>query len=176
MSDRLTDEPVAGIHRIAVPTPFAVGRINCYLLTGEPLTLVDTGPNSGTALDYLERGLAELGFRIEDLELVVLTHQHMDHEGLLQIIARRSGAEVAAFAGLAQWLANFRASTAGDDQYAQTVMRAHGIARRRDRGARLAHRGPACVRLGGPARATAERRRHGDDGWARIQRPSSAGA
>ncbi len=116
-----------GIHRIAVPTPFAVGRVNCYVLTGEPLTLVDTGPNSGSSLDYLERGLAELGFRVEDLELVVLTHQHMDHEGLLQIIARRSGAEIAAFVGLAPWLANFRESTAGDDRYAQAIMRKHGI-------------------------------------------------
>ncbi len=86
------------------------GRVNCYLLEGEPLTLVDTGPNSGTALDRLERGLAEHGFRIEDLELIVLTHQHMDHEGLLEIVARRSGAEVAAFAPLAPWLADYRAS------------------------------------------------------------------
>ncbi len=127
MSLPLTDEAVAGIHRIAVPTPFAIGRVNCYVLTGEPLTLVDTGPNSGTSLDYLERGLAEVGFRIEDLELVVVTHQHMDHEGLLEIVARRSGADVAAFAGLAPWLADFRESTAGDDRYAQGIMRRHGI-------------------------------------------------
>jgi glyoxylase-like metal-dependent hydrolase (beta-lactamase superfamily II) len=123
----LTDEPVAGIRRIAVPTPFAVGRINCYLLTGDPLTLVDTGPNSGTSLDYLERGLAEHGVRIEDLELIVLTHQHMDHEGLLEILARRSGADVAAFAALLPWIADYRASAAADDAYAQTIMRHHGL-------------------------------------------------
>ncbi len=98
MTAGLTEEVAAGVHRIAVPTPFAVGRVNCYLLTGEPLTLVDTGLNSGTSLDYLERALTEIGVRIEDLELIVLTHQHMDHEGLLEILARRSGAEVAAFA------------------------------------------------------------------------------
>ena len=34
--------------------PFAVGRVNCYLLEDEPLTLVDTGPNSGKALDELQ--------------------------------------------------------------------------------------------------------------------------
>ncbi len=100
MTGALTDEVAPGVHRIAVPTPFAVGRINCYLLTGDPLTLVDTGPNSGTSLDYLERALTELGVRIEDLELIVLTHQHMDHEGLLEVIARRSEAQVAAFAPL----------------------------------------------------------------------------
>ena len=86
----------AGIHRIALPTPFLVGRVNCYLIEDEPLTLIDTGPNSGKSLDELERALAAHGHRIEDLELIVLTHQHMDHLGLLEILARRSGAEVAA--------------------------------------------------------------------------------
>jgi hypothetical protein len=37
----------AGIHRLSIPTPFAVGRVNAYLIEDEPLTLVDAGPNSG---------------------------------------------------------------------------------------------------------------------------------
>ena len=37
----------AGIHCIPIPTPFLVGRVNCYLIEDDPLTLVDTGPNSG---------------------------------------------------------------------------------------------------------------------------------
>ena len=52
-----------GIHALPIPTPFAVGRVNVYLLDDDPLTLVDTGPNSGRALDELERGLAALGRR-----------------------------------------------------------------------------------------------------------------
>ncbi len=128
MSVGTLTEPLApGVHRIAVPTPFAVGEVNCYLLTGDPLTLIDTGPNSGTGLDHLERALAEHGRRVEDLELVVLTHQHMDHEGLLEILERRSGAEVAALAALAPWLADYRASARADDAYAQAVMRRNGI-------------------------------------------------
>jgi glyoxylase-like metal-dependent hydrolase (beta-lactamase superfamily II) len=123
----LADEPITGIHRLPVPTPFAVGPINCYLLTGDPLTLIDTGPNAGTSLDTLERALAECGVHIEDLELIVLTHQHMDHEGLLEIVARRSGAETAAFAPLKPWLADYRNSAAGDDAYAQSVMTANGV-------------------------------------------------
>jgi glyoxylase-like metal-dependent hydrolase (beta-lactamase superfamily II) len=86
----------AGIHRLQIPTPFAVGRVNCYLLEDDPLTLVDTGPNSGKSLDELEHQLSELGHSISDLELVILTHQHIDHLGLVEIIASRSGADVAA--------------------------------------------------------------------------------
>ncbi len=117
----------AGIHRIALPTPFLVGRVNCYLLEDEPLTLIDTGPNSGKSLDDLERALAAHGRRIEDLELIVLTHQHMDHLGLLEILARRSGAEVAAFHLLGPYLADFSRSAAADDEFAQAVMRRHGV-------------------------------------------------
>jgi glyoxylase-like metal-dependent hydrolase (beta-lactamase superfamily II) len=117
----------AGIHRIALPTPFLVGRVNCYLIEDEPLTLIDTGPNSGKSLDDLERALAAHGRKIEDLELIVLTHQHMDHLGLLEILARRSGAEVAALDVLAPYLANFSRSAAADDEFAQGVMRRHGI-------------------------------------------------
>jgi glyoxylase-like metal-dependent hydrolase (beta-lactamase superfamily II) len=117
----------AGIHRLAIPTPFLVGRVNCYLIDDDPLTLVDTGPNSGKSLDELQRALAEHGRRIEDLQLIVITHQHMDHLGLLEILTRRSGAEVAALAALAPYLGSFAANAAADDEFAQAIMRRHGI-------------------------------------------------
>jgi glyoxylase-like metal-dependent hydrolase (beta-lactamase superfamily II) len=117
----------AGIHRLAVPTPFLVGRVNCYLIEDRPLTLVDTGPNSGKSLDELEQSLGALGHRVEDLELIVITHQHMDHLGLLEILARRSGAEVAALDLLVGYLSNFSASAAQDDEFAMGIMRRHGV-------------------------------------------------
>ena len=61
----------AGIHRLALPTPFLVGRVNAYLIEDEPLTLVDSGPELGKALDELEQALAAHGHAIEDLELIV---------------------------------------------------------------------------------------------------------
>jgi glyoxylase-like metal-dependent hydrolase (beta-lactamase superfamily II) len=90
----------AGIHRIALPTPFPIGRVNVYLLEGEPLTLVDTGCNTGTSLEALEGALRELGHAIADIDLLLLTHEHLDHIGLAEIIAHRSGCRVAAFAPL----------------------------------------------------------------------------
>jgi glyoxylase-like metal-dependent hydrolase (beta-lactamase superfamily II) len=118
-----------GIHRLAIPTPFAVGRVNCWLIDDDPLTLVDTGPNSGKALDELERALAGHGRRIEDLERVVITHQHIDHEGLVAIIARRSGAEICALDRLAPMLADFGATMERDDELAEALMLRHGIPR-----------------------------------------------
>jgi glyoxylase-like metal-dependent hydrolase (beta-lactamase superfamily II) len=117
----------AGIHPLSIATPFLVGRVNCYLIEDEPLTLVDTGPNSGTAFDELEQALGAHGHSIEELELLVLTHQHMDHTGLLEIIVRRSGAAVAGFGPLAPWLADYEQSAAAADAYAQQIMRRHGV-------------------------------------------------
>jgi len=119
----------AGIHCLPIPTPFAVGRVNCYLIEDDPLTLVDTGPNSGLALDELERALREHGHRIEDLERIVITHQHLDHLGLVGILARRSGAEVCALDLLAPVLEEFGAHAERDDELAEALMLRHGIPR-----------------------------------------------
>ncbi len=116
------------IHRIAIPTPWAVGRINTYLVDDDPLTLVDTGPNSGVALDELERGLAEHGRRVEDLERIVITHHHPDHEGLLGVLHRRSGAEVCALDRATDWLADWQGQMKLDDIHAANLMRQHGVA------------------------------------------------
>ncbi len=126
-ADGLAAAAEQGIHCLALPTPFLVGRVNCYLIEDEPLTLLDTGPNSGKSLDELEQALASHGRTIEQLELIVLTHQHMDHLGLLEIIARRSGAEVAAFHQLTGYLENFSASATADDEFSQAIMRRHGV-------------------------------------------------
>jgi glyoxylase-like metal-dependent hydrolase (beta-lactamase superfamily II) len=117
----------AGIHRLPIPTPFAVGRVNCYLIDDEPLTLIDTGPNSGKALDELQRQLAELGHPLESIELVILTHQHLDHLGLAEIVSERSGADVAAIDVAVPFFENFADDAERDDQYAVALMRRHGI-------------------------------------------------
>jgi glyoxylase-like metal-dependent hydrolase (beta-lactamase superfamily II) len=117
----------AGIYRLAIPTPFQVGRVNAYLIEDDPLTLIDCGPNSGKALDELEQALAAHGRRIEEIELLVITHQHIDHFGLAAIVARRSGADVAALDLLAPFLSRFGEEAERDDAFAEAIMLRHGI-------------------------------------------------
>jgi glyoxylase-like metal-dependent hydrolase (beta-lactamase superfamily II) len=123
----LEQAALAGIHRFAIPTPFAVGRVNCYLIEDGPLTLVDTGPNSGKALDELTARLGERGHSIDDLELIVVTHQHIDHLGLVEILVEHSGAEVAALGAAAERLASFDEDAEKDDAFAVEVMLRNGI-------------------------------------------------
>jgi glyoxylase-like metal-dependent hydrolase (beta-lactamase superfamily II) len=115
------------IHALAIPTPFMVGRVNCYLIEDEPLTLIDVGPNSGQSLDALESALREHRYTIEDLERIVLTHQHTDHVGLIGILARRSGAEVVTLDRLAPVVEDFNAHAELDDELAEALMLRHGI-------------------------------------------------
>lgn len=125
--DLLARAAKAGIHRLAIPTPFMVGRVNAYLIEDSPLTLIDSGPNSGKALDELEQALAARGHTIEDIELLVITHQHIDHFGLASILARRSGAEVAALGPLGPYLRDYRQAAELDDRFAEQTMLLHGI-------------------------------------------------
>lgn len=117
----------AGIHRLAIPTPFMVGRVNAYLIEDSPLTLIDSGPNSGKALDELEQALAARGHAIEDIELLVVSHQHIDHFGLASILARRSGAEVAALDVLGPFLAAYGKESDLEDRFAQEIMLSNGV-------------------------------------------------
>ena len=128
----MSDDPfapaaAAGIHRLAIPTPFAVGRVNVYLIEDQPLTLVDAGPNSGTSFDELQRGITGLGHQLEDIELVILTHQHIDHLGLVSLVAAHSGADVAAIDAAVPFVENFSVEAQADDDFARETMLRHGI-------------------------------------------------
>jgi glyoxylase-like metal-dependent hydrolase (beta-lactamase superfamily II) len=127
VSDPFAPAAEAGIHRLAIPTPFAVGRVNVYLIEDDPLTLVDSGPNSGRSLDELQRALAELGHPLEDIALIIVTHQHIDHIGLVDIVASHSGAEVAAIDAAVPFIENYSEAAAADDEFAAKIMLRHGI-------------------------------------------------
>jgi glyoxylase-like metal-dependent hydrolase (beta-lactamase superfamily II) len=117
----------AGIRRLRIPTPFAVGRVNCYLIEDDPLTLVDTGPNSGKSLDELQNQLADAGYGIDQIGLVVITHQHIDHLGLVEIVAAHSGAEVAAIDVVVPFIESYGTDSERDDEFAGGLMRRYGI-------------------------------------------------
>jgi glyoxylase-like metal-dependent hydrolase (beta-lactamase superfamily II) len=115
-----------GVHTISVRTPFTVGRANCYLLLGAPLTLVDTGPLYPEALADLEAGFSEAGQRLDDLELLLLTHQHADHVGLAGRLKEQTGCVVAAHETLLPILADAERNAQAQAAYQASVLRVHG--------------------------------------------------
>lgn len=115
--------------RIALPTPFAIGPVNVYLLRTDPLVLVDAGPRTPEALAALEQGLAGAGHRIEDVGVLLLTHQHVDHVGLASTIVERSGARVAGARGLAAYLADHELACGREECYGIALLGLHGVPR-----------------------------------------------
>jgi glyoxylase-like metal-dependent hydrolase (beta-lactamase superfamily II) len=115
------------IHEIAIPTPWDVGPVNVVLIEDDPLTLVDTGPKTDAALEELERALAELGHGVQDIGLVLLTHQHLDHMGMAAMIARRSGADVASLDLVVPYLAHLEEEARRNDEFASHLLRCHGV-------------------------------------------------
>ncbi len=82
-----------GVTPITVPTPYPIGPVTLYLVDGDPLTLIDTGPATRTARAALRRALARSGRRPEDVARVLVTHGHHDHFGLARWL-QRHGAEI----------------------------------------------------------------------------------
>ena len=57
----------------------------------------------------------------------MISHQHIDHLGLIGLVAARSGAEVAALDVLAPFAERYSEQTEADDKFATQVMLANGI-------------------------------------------------
>ena len=72
------------------------GRSNCYLLTGEDLTLVDTGM-PGDDKQILQ-GIKEIGRSPGELRHILITHAHMDHMGSVAAMKKAGGGTVVASA------------------------------------------------------------------------------
>jgi glyoxylase-like metal-dependent hydrolase (beta-lactamase superfamily II) len=83
-----TIEKIGNIYKFTLPTPFAVGPVNVYLIKSDVLTLVDAGPKTAEAWNTLQLYLKELGYTPNDIEQVILTHHHPDHVGLLDYLPK----------------------------------------------------------------------------------------
>ena len=117
---------VEDVVEIPLPLPH-IGSVNAWLLKGDPLTLVDTGPRDDQALDALEAGLRRAGVRLEDVELVLGTHHHLDHLGLAATIQRRAGARIAVLDATAGYMQRYADRTAMERRFSRALMAHHGV-------------------------------------------------
>jgi glyoxylase-like metal-dependent hydrolase (beta-lactamase superfamily II) len=89
-----------GVHRIAVPVPFvdAGGPVNVCVVQNAPgeggWTLFDTGVKTEEGERALRAGLSDKGIAIGEIKRIIVSHGHIDHFGLAQILSEESGARV----------------------------------------------------------------------------------
>jgi glyoxylase-like metal-dependent hydrolase (beta-lactamase superfamily II) len=114
------------VSQLELPVPW-LGSVNVWLLEGDPLTLVDTGPSNTRAAAALDDALARHGYTVEDVELVLVTHHHLDHSGLAGAIRARSGARVAAHRTAAEWGLDYHARVGAERRFTERLLAAHGV-------------------------------------------------
>jgi metallo-beta-lactamase class B len=102
--DTIRCESCAGWNR--AQAPFNVYGNTYYVGTAGLSALLVTGPQGHILLDgglpqsapLIQKNIATLGFRIEDVKLIVNSHAHWDHAGGIAALQKASGALVAASA------------------------------------------------------------------------------
>ncbi|MDT0200913.1 MBL fold metallo-hydrolase [Nocardioides sp. AE5] len=106
MKQRAWDEPGAeqvldGVFRIPLPLPDdGLRAVNVYAISeGSSVTMIDAGWALAESLAALERGLAEAGHSLSDIEQFLVTHSHGDHYAQAATVRRMFGSEVSIGAG-----------------------------------------------------------------------------
>lgn len=92
--------------------PFNVFGNTWYVGTKELSAILITSPQGHVLLDgavpesapFIEKNIRELGFRVEDIKLILNSHAHIDHAGGIAALQKASGAIVATSAHGAQVL------------------------------------------------------------------------
>ena len=88
----LTDPQGRRIHTVAVPqeSHSHTGPTWAYIFENDGLTLID--PGADASFHLLQSGMALFGRRPADIERVIITHGHADHDGGVARIIETSGA------------------------------------------------------------------------------------
>ena len=87
---------VPGVWRLRLPLPWpGVPHGNAFAVaSGDGIVLFDTGYAAADGTRPLELALAQAGFELADVRLLVCTHAHTDHYGLAGPIVDAAGCEL----------------------------------------------------------------------------------
>ncbi len=91
-----TERVLPGIWRLRLALPWpGVPHGNAWAVESDGgVVMFDTGIGGKGRLRQLDLALAQAGFGVEDVRLVVCTHSHTDHYGLAGAICEKAGCEL----------------------------------------------------------------------------------
>lgn len=81
MAELIQRDARAAFYRLDLPTPYPVGDVNCYLIVGSEVGLIDAGCVTAESQAALRGHLAGLGLTPAAVRAVAITHHHPDHIG-----------------------------------------------------------------------------------------------
>jgi glyoxylase-like metal-dependent hydrolase (beta-lactamase superfamily II) len=83
------------IFLVPLPLPFALNRVNCYLVRdGAGWMIIDTGLHTEAGELAWDAAFAELGIGLTSVSRILVTHHHPDHIGMAGWLQARTGAPV----------------------------------------------------------------------------------
>ncbi len=84
-------DEIDGVYRIKIDVPFQVKFVCSYLFKLEDQTvLIDAGFNSPSWKKKFIQKINNIGFNIEDIDICIITHNHIDHIGLIQEFKKKN--------------------------------------------------------------------------------------
>ena len=96
-----------GVHQLKINfhvTPDIERYVYVYILTGQYCYLIDTGVHDSEKM--IEDYICELGYKIEDIRGIFLTHAHPDHMGGAFALQKKSGCPIYASIREKDWIEN----------------------------------------------------------------------
>ena len=82
-------------YRITLRMPYRLRHVNAYLFAHDgELALFDTGLNMSGSYETLEKDLAGIGFSINHIRHIFLTHVHTDHCSMAGLLQKNTGAKI----------------------------------------------------------------------------------
>lgn len=112
------------IESLTVMTPYAVGEVHSFILSGGPLTLIDVGPRTTLVKEQLIAEFERLNYQLSTIEQIVLTHHHPDHAGWLELFPQ---ATIYGHPYNDVWLRRDESYLAWHDEFYERCLREEGV-------------------------------------------------
>ncbi|OGQ13201.1 MAG: hypothetical protein A2026_17155 [Deltaproteobacteria bacterium RBG_19FT_COMBO_46_12] len=90
----MTQQITKKILKIELPIPFPLKTVNVYFIDDSPRTLLDAGIKTEASFETLKKGLETIGYSLNAIERILITHGHIDHYGQAKKLSYLSGAPI----------------------------------------------------------------------------------
>jgi len=123
----MISEIQTNFYRVTLRMPYRLRHVHAYLLAQDKqLALFDTGLNMPGAYETLEKDLASIGFSINDIRHIFLTHVHTDHCSMAGLLQKKTNAKIYLSAAAYEEYKHFRQADSAVSRARQFYSR-HGM-------------------------------------------------
>ena len=113
--------------RIELPLGIMFQTVNCYLIPGEQLTLIDCGFYTPQNWNLFQEKIKAVGYQVSDIEQVIITHEHRDHIGMLPLIMEHAKAVIRVPKLIEDWFTRPKAIQERNQQFSIELFSTLGL-------------------------------------------------